>query len=59
MPKAYTAATGRLLKLAVGRSCVLNTSRPDRYLATARKHAPDGEWVVETRDGGKVVTRVR
>jgi|KBSSwiStaDraftv2_1062776.scaffolds.fasta_scaffold2037968_2 hypothetical protein len=59
MPKAYGDITERLLKLPVGRSCVVTASRPDRYIKTVRKHAPDGAWTVQSVDGGKVVTRVR
>jgi hypothetical protein len=57
--KTYGDLTERLLKLQVGRSCVLNVHRPDRYLKTVRKYAPESDWRVEHMDGGKVVTRVR
>ena len=59
MPKAFGDITERLLKLPVGRSCVVTASRPDRYIKTARRHAPDTAWSVESVEGGKVVTRVR
>ncbi|MDP1631500.1 MAG: hypothetical protein Q8L66_08790 [Caulobacter sp.] len=59
MPKAYGQITERLLGLAVGRSCVVDARRPDRHLATARKHQPDRVWSVEAVDSRKVVTRIR
>lgn len=59
MSKTFGDVTDRLLKLAVGRSCVVNVRRPDRYLKTVRKYAPDREWSVSTLDDGKVVTRLR
>ena len=59
MSKTFGDVTDRLLRLAVGRSCVVNVRRPDRYLKTVRKYAPHTEWSVESVEGGKVVTRVR
>jgi hypothetical protein len=59
LPKSYGDITERLLSLPVGRSCVVNVRRPDRYLMTVRKYAPDSVWRVESVDGGKVVTRIR
>lgn len=59
MPKGYSDITERLLNLQVGRSCVVNVTRPDRYLSTVRKYAPDRAWSVESVDGAKVVTRLK
>jgi hypothetical protein len=59
MSKTFGDVTDRLLRLAVGRSCVVNSRRPDRYLKTVRKYAPDSEWSVATLDEGKVITRLR
>lgn len=59
MAKTFGDVTDRLLKLAVGRSCVVNSRRPDRFIKTVRKYAPDSQWSVTTVDEGKVVTRVR
>ena len=59
MPKDYGTITQRLLQLPVGRSCVVNVQRPDRYIKTVRKYAPETVWSVESVEGGKVVTRVR
>lgn len=59
MPKTFGDVTDRLLRLTVGRSCVVNVRRPDRYIKTARKYVPDSQWSVVTVDGGKIVTRVR
>lgn len=58
MPKTYGPVTERLLQLAPGRSCVVTTQKRIDYSA-ARKHAPEREWLAESRDGGWVVTRVR
>jgi hypothetical protein len=57
MPKPYGAVTDRLLKLKPGKSCVVVGQRLD--LKAARRHAPDGRWTWEARDGGLVVTRVQ
>ena len=59
MPKSYGPVTERLLGLGIGRSCVVDVRRPDRHLATVRKHAPERAWAVESIDGRKVITRVR
>jgi hypothetical protein len=58
MAKTYGVVTERLLSLAPGRSCVVTTQKRIDYSA-ARKHAPEREWLAESRDGGWVVTRVR
>jgi hypothetical protein len=58
MAKTYGAVTERLLSLAPGRSCVVTTQKRIDYSA-ARKHAPEREWLAESRDGGWVVTRLR
>jgi hypothetical protein len=59
MSKTFGDVTDRLLRLTVGRSCVVNVRRPDRYIKTVRKYVPDSQWSVVTVDGGKIVTRVR
>jgi hypothetical protein len=59
MSKTFGDVTDRLLRLAVGRSCVVSVQRPDRYIKTVRKYAPDSQWSVVTVDGGKIVTRLR
>ena len=58
LPKTYGTVTERLLSLAPGRSCVISTTKRIDYSA-ARKHAPERDWLAESRDGGWVVTRVR
>jgi len=58
VPKSYGPVTERLLGLPIGKSCVVDVRRPDRQLATVRKHAPDRRWMVESIDGRKVVTRI-
>ena len=57
MPKAYDHVTERLLKLDLGRSCVVN--KPRISFKTLRKHAPDRDWRAEAVDEGLIVTRVR
>lgn len=59
MSKSFGDITDRLLRLAVGRSCVVSVRRPDRYIKTVRKYAPDSQWSVATVDEGKIVTRLR
>lgn len=59
MPKAYSHITERLLKLPVGRSCVLTVDRPRNYIRVVQKYEPGSVWQVEYVDSGKVVTRVR
>jgi hypothetical protein len=59
VPKTYGEITERLLKLAVGRSCVVSAPHPHRYIKTVRKYAPETAWSVESVEGGRVVTRVR
>lgn len=56
MSKAYGPVTERLLNLRPGASCFV--SLPRLCFKTLRKHAPDRQWAVESRDGGLVVTRV-
>ena len=58
MPKAPSDIAARILKLKVGGSCVINVRRPDMYLNTVRKYAPDSTWRIDHMDEGKVVTRV-
>jgi hypothetical protein len=57
MPKAYGPITERLLRLSPGASCFVSLRR--LCFKTLRKHAPEQEWRVESREGGLVVTRVR
>ena len=57
MPKVYGSITERLLKLRPGGSCFVSLRR--LCFKTLRKHAPECEWVVEAREGGLLVTRVR
>ncbi|HEX7887234.1 MAG TPA: hypothetical protein VF474_14755 [Phenylobacterium sp.] len=58
MPKAFGPVTARLLELEPGRSCVLPSQKRIDY-STARRHAPEREWLSESREGGWVITRVR
>jgi hypothetical protein len=57
MSKSYGPVTERLLKLRPGASCFVSLKRI--CFKTLRKHAPDCRWVVESREGGLVVTRVQ
>ena len=57
MSKTYGPVTERLLKLRPGASCFISLRR--LCFKTLRKHAPDLEWAVESREGGLLVTRVR
>jgi hypothetical protein len=57
MPKSYGLVTERLLKLPLGKSCVVEVRKLD--LKAARRHAPDRQWTSESVEGGLVVTRVR
>ncbi len=59
MPTALSDLTERLLKLAVGKSCVANVRRADAYIRSARKYAPDRQWLSRSMDGGWVITRTR
>jgi hypothetical protein len=59
MPTTITLLTERLLNLAVGKSCVANVRRADAYIRSARKHAPDRQWLSQSMDGGWVITRTR
>jgi hypothetical protein len=57
MSKSYGPVTERLLRLAPGRSCFVAARRLCRK--TLQKHAPGGEWRVERREGGLLVTRIQ
>lgn len=57
VPKTYGSVTERLLRLKIGGTCVVTQSRVD--YETARKYAPDRDWLAERREGGWLVTRVR
>lgn len=57
MPKVYGSITERLLSLKPGASCVVTQRRVD--YETARKHAPERDWLAESREGGWLVTRIR
>jgi hypothetical protein len=57
MSKSYGPVTERLLKLRPGASCFVSLRR--LCLKTLRKHAPELELAVESREGGLLVTRVR
>jgi hypothetical protein len=55
--KTYGPITERLLKLKPGSSCFVSLKRI--CFKTLRKHAPDCQWAVESREGGVLVTRLQ
>jgi hypothetical protein len=57
MPKAKDDVTEKLLSLRVGASRFV--SKPRLCLRTLREHLPGSAWRTETREGGRLVTRIR
>ena len=57
MPKLHEGLTAKLLKLPVGKSCVVGATKLN--FKAARRQAPGAAWRSETVEGGVVVTRVR